>query len=125
MSVRVRCGSGMGVKIGHVVDCLSIMWTARSIPSPDFCCLREVRGRPPSRKTEQEGDGPQQPGKTVHSSLQLAARHGGGAVGRGEGASEGDLMGNLNFLLTPLTGDIPETLPISLRKQCFFLAVNL
>lgn len=35
-------------------------------------------------------------------------------------------MGNLNFLLTPLTGDIPETLlPISLRKQCVFLAVNL
>lgn len=44
MSVRVTCGSGMGVKIGHVVDCLSVMWTARSTPSPDFCCLREVRG---------------------------------------------------------------------------------
>lgn len=30
-------------------------------------------------------------------------------------------MGTLNFLLTPLTGGIPETLlPISLRKQCCF-----
>lgn len=80
MSVRVTCGSGMGVKGGHVVDCLSVMWTAKGTPLLTSAVSREVGGGR-LQKNRIGGDEPQQPGKPVHSSVQLGARHGGAAEG--------------------------------------------
>lgn len=72
MSVRVTCGSGTGVKTGHVVDCLSIMWAARSTPTPDFCCLRAVRGGHLPEKQNRRETGPNSLGSqsTLLSSLE-------------------------------------------------------
>lgn len=75
-------------------------------PSPDFCRLRKW-GEATFQKTG--GDGA--PTAWEASPLFLSSLEPGhmGAAGRDEGAQKGDLMGNLNFLLTRWTGGIPET----------------